>query len=100
MSVRWSPVSAAGRFVRSARDRRQRHGEKSNLSLEELERRCLLATVSWTNLAGGNWNTATNWRDDAGLNRVPGPADDVVIDLAGANYTVTLNVDATVAMAK
>ena len=62
--------------------------------MELLEDRQLLTTVSWINPAGGIWNTASNWRDDVGANRVPAAADDVVIDLTGADYTVTLNVDA------
>jgi hypothetical protein len=48
-------------------------------------------TTSWTNSAGGNWNTPGNWD-----NGVPGPADDARIVLSGT-YTVTLDVDATVA---
>ncbi|HEX8073006.1 MAG TPA: LamG-like jellyroll fold domain-containing protein [Pyrinomonadaceae bacterium] len=51
--------------------------------------------VNWINPAGGNWNVAANWRDAAGANRVPGASDNAVIDLDG-NYTVTLNVNATV----
>jgi len=49
------------------------------------------ATVTWTGAVDGNWNTAGNW--DVG---VPTSADDVVITLGGT-YTVTLDVDATVA---
>jgi hypothetical protein len=45
----------------------------------------------WINPAGGNWNLPANWSQ----NRVPGPDDDVVIDLAG-DFTVTLDADATV----
>jgi hypothetical protein len=33
----------------------------------------------WTNLSGGNWSDPTNWSDD----RVPGPGDDVLIDVPG-----------------
>jgi hypothetical protein len=47
---------------------------------ERLEDRVLLATVSWINAAGGSWNTPANWSGGA----LPGPNDDVVIDLAGA----------------
>jgi hypothetical protein len=49
------------------------------------------ATVSWTNLNGGNWNVATNWSP----NQVPGSADTALITAAGA-YTVTLNTSPTV----
>gem|GEM_PF-3358232 len=45
----------------------------------------------WVNAAGGNWDTASNWSQ----NRVPGPADNVIINLDG-DYTVTLDASASV----
>jgi hypothetical protein len=48
-------------------------------------------TRIWTNTAGGNWNVAANWSP----NQVPSAANTVIITNSG-NYTVTLNVDATV----
>jgi len=42
------------------------------------------ANVVWTNLAGGNWNTAVNWSP----NQVPGAIDTAWITNAGS-YTVT-----------
>ncbi len=54
--------------------------------LEQLEVRCLPATITWNNSAGGSWQTAGNWD----LNRVPTAGDDVVIpNLGGLTYTVT-----------
>ena len=48
---------------------------------EFLEARTLLAQVNWIGAAGtSDWFTASNW--DLGV--VPGPADDVAIDQAGA----------------
>src|SRR5262245_32257288 len=56
------------------------------LRVEELEDRLVPATVTWINPAGGDWNTAVNWSTGA----VPGPSDDVIIDLPGQNtFTVT-----------
>src|ERR1700678_334358 len=49
------------------------------------------AQISWTNAAGGNWNSAGNWSP----NEVPRAADSVSISLNG-NYTVTLDVAAKV----
>ncbi|MFN8178933.1 MAG: T9SS type A sorting domain-containing protein [bacterium] len=49
------------------------------------------ATVSWINASGGVWSSPSNW--DSG---VPGASDDAVITLAGT-YTVTLDVNASVA---
>jgi len=49
------------------------------------------AQISWTNLAGGNWNSADNWSP----NGLPTASDSVSINLDG-NYTVTLNVAARV----
>jgi hypothetical protein len=49
------------------------------------------ADITWTNLAGGNWNAATNWSTQT----VPGSADNVFITNSGT-YTVTLNLSASV----
>jgi hypothetical protein len=56
------------------------------LSLELLEGRVLLAVDSWTNPLGGSWNTPGNWSSGS----VPGPDDDVLINLSG-NLTVHLS---------
>jgi fibronectin-binding autotransporter adhesin len=50
----------------------------------------LLATATdivWTNLAGGNWNTAANWSP----NTVPTAADHVAIITNAGTYSVTNN---------
>ncbi|HWY78002.1 MAG TPA: hypothetical protein VN281_20475, partial [Verrucomicrobiae bacterium] len=55
----------------------------------------LAATITWTNAAGGGWNTAANWSP----NQVPGTNDTAVIQVAGisnAAVTVTLNSATTV----
>ncbi len=52
----------------------------------------MAAVVSWNNASGGNWSDVANWTP----NQVPGSQDDAVITLDGT-YTVSLNVDATVA---
>ncbi len=48
--------------------------------------------IHWVNSAGGSWGTTANWN----LNRVPTSSDTVFIQQNGT-YTVTLDVDATVA---
>ena len=50
------------------------------------------ADVVWTNSSGGNWSSAANWSSGT----VPGPSDNALITSVG-NYTVTLDVDASVA---
>jgi hypothetical protein len=50
------------------------------------------ANVEWISSSSGNWSVATNW--STGI--VPGPDDHVIIDRNGT-YTVTLNVNATIA---
>jgi hypothetical protein len=60
---------------------------KIRLGLEILEDRTLLSTVTWINASSGDWDTAANWRDDMGNNRLPGAADDVVIP--SGSYTIT-----------
>jgi hypothetical protein len=57
------------------------------LVLERLENRAVRSTVTWINPAGGDWDTASNWLDDQGVQRVPGPADDAVISHAGITIT-------------
>ena len=52
--------------------------------MEFLEDRRMMATISWINAIGGSWNNAANWSGGA----LPGPSDDVVIDVAGVN-TIT-----------
>jgi hypothetical protein len=48
--------------------------------------------IQWTNTSGGNWSVAANWSP----NQVPSTNDTALITNAGT-YTVTLNVDPTVA---
>lgn len=53
---------------------------------ERLEDRLMLATVNWIG-GSGDWNTPANWQDDAlpiPVNRLPGPDDDAVINVAAA----------------
>ena len=49
-------------------------------------------TLIWNNLAGGNWSNPANWSPA----QIPGPGDTVVITNDAA-YTVTLDVDASLA---
>jgi len=54
--------------------------------LDRFEERTLLSAVTWTGGAGdNNWDTASNWSDDA----VPTAADDVVIGQTGAAVTLS-----------
>src|SRR5690242_15706538 len=53
---------------------------------ETLERRVLLSAVAWTGMGGDRqWTTPGNWSTGT----LPGPADDVTINLA-ANPTIVL----------
>jgi hypothetical protein len=45
----------------------------------------VMATITWNNSNGGNWNTASDWTP----NQVPGAGDDAEIDASGT-YTVTI----------
>jgi RHS repeat-associated protein len=62
------------------------------LDVEPLELRQLLSTVNWINPGGGSWDVGSNWSTGT----VPGPNDDVVINVNGASPTVTIgsNVEA------
>jgi hypothetical protein len=64
--------------------RRRRAKARSLRALEELERRSLLSTTTWTNAAGGDWSTPSNWD-----NGVPGVNDDAVIPDFPGSITIT-----------
>jgi hypothetical protein len=59
---------------------------------EVLEDRTLLDAVHWLNPVSGNWNTASNWENS----HIPVIGDTAIIDATGPNYTVTLDINATV----
>ncbi|HLJ95648.1 MAG TPA: hypothetical protein VKU02_20900 [Gemmataceae bacterium] len=52
--------------------------------IERFEDRVVLSTIHWINPNSGNWEVGSNWSGGA----VPGPGDDVIIDVPG-NITVT-----------
>ncbi|MFI5454955.1 MAG: RHS repeat-associated core domain-containing protein [Isosphaerales bacterium] len=68
-------------------DPRSRDGRLHRIRFEVLEPRTLLAQVNWVTTSSGNWNDGSNWSTD----QVPGPGDDVVIDVNGASPTVTVS---------
>ncbi len=56
-------------------------------SIERLEDRALLATISWDGGGGNfNWNNAANWSGDA----LPESADDVVINYGDNSFTISV----------
>src|SRR5436190_10712498 len=77
---------------RGTSSQRQRSARMNRLGLERLEDRILLADVSWTNAAGGSWQTGSNWSTGA----VPQPGDRAFITLDGT-YKVTLDDDVSIA---
>src|ERR1043165_1485090 len=64
------------------------------LFLSSAANRAFAADITWTNAAGGNWSNPANWNSGAGP--VPGSGDNALITTDGT-YTVTLDVNATVA---
>src|SRR5262245_18900465 len=73
-------LQAWTRSMMGRKRRRRRATAETFRLLERLEDRTLLATITWGNNLGGNWNTATNWIGGV----VPGIGDDAVIpDLPG-----------------
>ena len=72
---------------RLSRSRQQRHLQRprKTLRLELLEDRALLAAISWDGGGGDfDWNNELNWIG----NMLPGPSDEVVIDLGANAFTV------------
>jgi hypothetical protein len=90
----WTARSRLWNWLRGC-TRTKREGRISRrprrLDLELLESRLALATLTWTNSAGGNWGTASNWD----LNRVPAVDDDVVIPDFAPDITVTYSTGTT-----
>src|SRR5437763_12652622 len=64
---------------------RRRRSLRFRPGAERLESLMLLATVNWTNPAGGAWDIAGNWD----LGRLPAAGDDVVINVPTADVTIT-----------
>ena len=81
------------RFLCRSKVRRRQYGSTYKPRFETLEKRIVLDTVFWKAATSGDWNTAANWVGD----RVPGPDDTAIVDAAGADYTVTLDVSPTIA---
>src|SRR5437016_2996332 len=79
--------STLSRWVRSCRRalRPLRRPSRRRLSIDQLEERTLLSSVTWVNPASGLWNVPGNWSTGA----LPGAADDVVISPANPNITIT-----------
>jgi hypothetical protein len=75
-----------GRRFRMSRREASRRA-KAWRTVETLETRIVLSTVTWVNPAGGNWSVPANWSTDA----LPGSGDDVVINQAGSP-TITMDV--------
>ncbi len=73
---------------------RKRKRNRCRPLIEAMEDRLLLSTIYWNNAAGGDWDTASNWKGGA----LPGPGDDAVINEPGGvvithsqNTTDTIN---------
>src|SRR5262245_59562871 len=78
------PSTSTGVCLMSAHLRSLR-SRFSRLALELLEARLAPATVTWVG-GSGNWSTVANWSDGT-VNRLPGPADDAVINTTGITVT-------------
>jgi hypothetical protein len=73
------------------RSRPRSGGPRFRPRIEILEDRLAPAVATWSNPAGGAWETPSNW--SAG--NLPGPADDVVIDTLNSGAVITHASDAT-----
>ena len=93
-----SSVGAAVAPKNSKQARRTRAGDaraalrrSAEVACESLERRVLMATVTWNTDAAGSWENPANWMaSDTGTGRVPTTTDDVVINRPGFSPTVTI----------
>src|SRR5262245_36065988 len=71
---------------RSAKRRRKTAAFRPRI--EALEDRTLLS-IAWVADMPGEWSDPTNWIDDLGNHRVPGPGDDVALPASLGTYTVS-----------
>ena len=79
-------------FWRVRRNPKKLH--RTRVHLEQLESRQLLAIVTWNNPSGGSWDVARNWSGSTTGTGLPGPGDDVVINIAVTNpIAITTNVE-------
>ena len=94
MSTRFShgPGRKNSSATRTGRPRRR--GPRRLLHLfrpawERMEDRTLLATMLWTNAAGGDWDVASNWVNAANPSdqHVPTSSDDAEINMSGITVT-------------
>jgi RHS repeat-associated protein len=85
-------VHPTGRY----QTRRRSRSCKPSLLAEILEQRELLTVFTWNTDSDGNWSNLSNWRDAGGDPGVPGSGDDVVISRAGANPTISVDVNSTI----
>jgi hypothetical protein len=79
--MRRTPIEPRETGHRSRRARCRRLARKLVALLEIFEERCLLSTVNWISAPSGNWNVGRNWS----TGQVPGPGDDVVINVPGGH---------------
>src|SRR5947209_4983910 len=84
LRIAW-PLPMSGTSKSGRKRLRGRRGHRFRPRAERLESLMLLATINWTNTAGGAWNVAGNWD----LGRLPAAGDDVVIDVPSADVTIT-----------
>ena len=68
------------RTAKGNRAKCRQFGSAVGAIIDRLESRTLLSTVSWVG-GDGFWDVASNWQDDASVNRLPTAADDVVINI-------------------
>lgn len=73
---------------RSRAANRRQQPQARRLTLESLEARRLLA-IFWAVDQDGFWDVPTNWRDDAGVNRLPTAEDEVFLDRPSGAFVVT-----------
>ncbi len=75
--------------VAARKCRRARRRSSVQPALTQLENRTLLATMIWTNPAGGDWDIASNWVNSTvpGDQHVPTAADNAAIDLPDITIT-------------
>jgi hypothetical protein len=81
----WTPLHLFHAFLAHLPRRRQPHRNRCRPTLDALEDRLLLSTVTWVANGDGFWDVGSNWSTGS----VPGPNDDVNLDGPTGSFTIT-----------
>jgi hypothetical protein len=90
----WRPMKQlSAKWPHGSAKARRKFKQRYRPALHQLEDRIAPSVVNWIG-GSGDWENASNWQDaTTGMNHVPGPNDDAVINVAGISVTHSTGAD-------